>query len=555
MLLSKEREVLETISIVKDLLKNCGFNLNLENVINPIKNIWSVHLKDTESQFYTNGKGSTKENAIASAYCEFLERLGTGYFFSDYAIDGLFDNNKWIYSPDEVKVKKSKEFKENILNKKLWSFYDPENLLDYEQLIDSGCCNPEVLITLPFNNSFDNSDTLFPIELLRNLYASNGLSAGNSETETLTQGLSECIERGVKNYIIQECLSLPNISDSYIESLGFLEIKEEIESYGYPLLIKDASLDGRFPVICALLINQNEGTVLSSFGCHPNIKVAIERTLTELLQGRKINSISDFSPLVDNINQVADEANIESHFINSTGVFHFNIIKQIGEKSTLWSYDNQLSDLDYLKLILKKEGYSYYYRAYNIGEMWVSQSIIPKLSEIYPIEDLEYDNKNRSGVVRSFLKNNSLSKTELKSCIKWFNECYIPGSAVILDYLGISCSSNNSLSNLQMDELELCVYIQSNNKKELHNLLSQMDLTYIDKTRIGYWRCLLAKLNKFDEVTLENLYGKENLLNVDKTLKGSIPKDILPDFGLTFNNIQQHKEFSNVYHKYIKLRD
>ena len=127
-ILGKERDVTKTIKIVKDILKKIGFNLEEKELLNPIENIWSVNLKDKDSQFYTNGKGSTKENCLASAYCEFLERLGSGFFFNDYAIDGIYDKNKWIFSPDENYTSDKDCFKESILTDRLWDFYDPENI-------------------------------------------------------------------------------------------------------------------------------------------------------------------------------------------------------------------------------------------------------------------------------------------------------------------------------------------------------------------------------------------------------------------------------------------
>jgi len=550
-ILGKYRDVLETITIVKGLLKSAGFDLEEKELIHQVENIWSVNLQDKDSPFYTNGKGSTKENCLASAYCEFLERLGTGFFFFDYALDHLSEEG-WLYSPDEVRVPNDNNYKNSLLNKKLWKFYDPNNVLESNAFLDSGLCNKESIISLPFTHN-KGGVVNFPVELLRNIYASNGLSAGNSEVETLVQGVSEAIERGVKNYIISEGLSLPDIDRNYLVENDFIDTINEIESFGFSVKVKDASLKGRFPVICVLLINLENGSVLSSFGSHPIVNVAIDRSLTELLQGRKLESFEGFSSLSNNYDQVADEANLESHFINSSGILHYNIVKPINEEFTLWQYDKNTSDLDFLNSVLKKEGYEYFYRTKQIGDMWVSQTIIPHLSEIYPVEDLEYEYKNSVGYIRSFLKRD-LDNDILLENIEWFNCSYISGDTRIVEYLGISTDEEHILHSLLADEVELLLYIQQKNVDKIKYILNyQIDLSLVDKRRLGFWSGLNLAILDNDFDTLSVLYTKEIIKDIEMAINGVIPRRLFPLILDDYSDLDKHKKISGVYKKYRKL--
>ena len=70
----------------------------------------------------------------------------------------------------------------------------------------------------------------------------------------------------------------------------------KLEEEGFPIYAFDASLGGKYPVICVVLLNPNNGTCFASFGAHPNFQVALERTVTELLQGRSLK-ISMYSHL------------------------------------------------------------------------------------------------------------------------------------------------------------------------------------------------------------------------------------------------------------------
>lgn len=545
----KIRDVIESINIVKDILKQVGVEVIESNILNPVNGVWSVHLKDKDSHFYTNGKGGTKENALASAYCEFLERLGTGFFFDDFALTGV-DETSWVYSPDEVKINCDKHYRKQCLNKDLWNFYDPKNSLDVLTFTDSGRDHNRDIITYPFIRHSDNSTILFPLQILRNIYASNGLSAGNSREETLIQGVSECIERGVKNYIIREGLSLPTISDEYLKSLELLHIKTDVEAYGYKLIVKDASLQGRFPVTAAFLLNQETGEVLSSFGAHPDPYVAIERTMTELFQGRDMENLGEFSLLTDDYDQAADEANIESHFINSTGVFHLNILKESNEEMTLWSYEKGENGFNFLCNLLQKEEYELYYRAYPIGDMWVSQSIIPALSEIYPVEDLEYDNNNRCNVIKSFLRNFDLDKKTLKDVLNWFERSYLYGHDNIFDFVGILSDGYTILA----DEMELLALLKLKKRSAVKDILNGgFDFTLLRGKRRSFWLCLKMMLNNNPAEELSQIY--QGVYNpVCKVLDGVIPQDIFTECPKDFNNFTKHKNMLGLYGKYKKIR-
>ena len=91
----------------------------------------------------------------------------------------------------------------------------------------------------------------------------------------------------------------------------------ELEDKGFPVIVKDASLGGIFPVICVTLMNPKTGGVFASFGAHPNFQVALERSLTELLQGRSFDGLNDMPPATFNSLAVSEANNFVDHFIDS----------------------------------------------------------------------------------------------------------------------------------------------------------------------------------------------------------------------------------------------
>ena len=89
------------------------------------------------------------------------------------------------------------------------------------------------------------------------------MSAGNTLQEAQVQCLSEIFERAVKKEIIENEIALPDVPESVLAK--YPEIVEGIkalEEQGFPVLVKDASLGGQFPVMCVTLMNPKTGGVL-----------------------------------------------------------------------------------------------------------------------------------------------------------------------------------------------------------------------------------------------------------------------------------------------------
>ena len=121
-----------------------------------------------------------------------------------------YSDEKWTEITDENQDTLPNE----ILNASLRKFYTQHSSLTLKNLVDSQLSSyKRGVCSIPFTNARNGEVVYFPVNLLDNLYASNGMSAGNSDYEALVQGLSEIIERYVKNEIIKRGLALPLIPD------------------------------------------------------------------------------------------------------------------------------------------------------------------------------------------------------------------------------------------------------------------------------------------------------------------------------------------------------
>lgn len=329
----KDAALEDSIARFQQKLLDLGFQIEEASWLNPVPNVWSVHIRDKECALcFTNGKGATKKAALASALGEYFERLSTNYFFADFWLGETIANGPFVHYPNEkwFPLTEEDDVPEGLLDARLRAFYDPDNELTGSMLIDLQSGNEERGVCgLPFTRQSDNQIVYIPMNIIGNLYVSNGMSAGNTPNEARVQGLSEVFERHVKNRIIAESISLPEIPAEVMARYpAVVESIATLEAEGFPIFAYDGSLGGKYPVICVVLFNPTNGTCFASFGAHPDFGVALERTVTELLQGRGLKDLDVFTPPTFDDEEVAEHTNLETHFIDSSGLISWDLFKQ-----------------------------------------------------------------------------------------------------------------------------------------------------------------------------------------------------------------------------------
>jgi ribosomal protein S12 methylthiotransferase accessory factor len=394
----------DSINRLQNTLKTLGYSVEESSWLNPVKNVYSLHVTESSCKgLFTNGKGASRKATLASALGEFLERLSTNYFFSDYYLQPGVAEHHWLYYPNE------KQFSEtdiqHCLSPELWSVYTQNGEFGFDELVSFNDSDDAVR-AIPLINQSTGETVYFPMNLLSNLYASNGLSAGNTALEAKVQGLSEIFERWVKNKILRENICLPEIPDQVVAKYpAIVEAINSLKAAGIELSIRDASLGGKYPVINVTLFEQSSGRCFASFGAHPILEVALERTLTESLQGRHLNDLDGFQiPVFDEI-AVAEDENIENHFIDSSGLIHAKFIsKNYDYDFVEWNFsDTTESEWQALLTMVKEQGAEVYVANYNHCGFEACRIIVPGMSEIYPPTELLDNNQNEGRLLREAL--------------------------------------------------------------------------------------------------------------------------------------------------------
>lgn len=222
----------------------------------------------------SNGKGLSKELALASAYGEYIERLQC---FCQH-----FRFNRIGFFPPPPSLANNAV----MVSKQQLAATSPQIMKSFNHLFEQ---LPQQLSCIPFADLFGQRLVMMDPELLTSLLGSNGMCAGNSEEEALTQGISEIFERYVLAMLHEgkvEGLPTIQIEEGELAAPKLQYLLDELERREYRLIVKDASLGGVFPVV-AVIVENREGTKIGvDFGSDPDFQIAVQRCITELFQGK-----------------------------------------------------------------------------------------------------------------------------------------------------------------------------------------------------------------------------------------------------------------------------
>ncbi|WP_430443345.1 MAG: OsmC domain/YcaO domain-containing protein [Pseudomonas piscis] len=567
----KDLPLEQTIANMSAILADLGMKIEIASWRNIVPNVWSLHIRDAQSPMcFTNGKGSTKESALASALGEFIERLNCNFFYNDQFWGQEIANAEFVHYPDERWFQPGRKdaLPKEILDEYCLGIYNPDGELRGSHLYDTNSGNIERgICSLPFVRQSDGEVVYFPSNLIENLYLSNGMSAGNTLAEAQVQCLSEIFERAVKREILEGELALPDVPQEVLAKYpGILAGIQGLEEQGFPVLVKDASLGGEFPVMCVTLMNPRTGGVFASFGAHPSLEVALERSLTELLQGRSFEGLNDLPQPTFESQALMEPNNFVEHFIDSSGVVSWRFFSAKADFEFVeWDFSSQGADSNAEEAatlfgILEGLGKESYMAVYEHLGATACRILVPDYSEIYPVDDLIWDNTNKALFFREDILNlHSLDEDGLRDLVERLEQSELDDYTDITTLIGIEFDDNTAWGQLTILELKLLIQValgQFDPAKEL----VEMFLQYNDNTveRGLFYQAMNAVLEvQLDdeleladyEANLRRMFGNERMDAVIGSVQGSVRFHGLTPTSMQLEGLDRHLRLIDSYKK------
>ena len=570
-IVGKDLPLEQTIANMSGLLAGLGIKIEIASWRNIIPNVWSLHIRDAHSPMcFTNGKGATKEGALASALGEYIERLSCNHFYAGSFWGEDMANAAFVHYPNERWFQPGADnaLPAGILDDYCVGIYNPDGELRGAHLIDTNSGNVQRgICSLPFVRQSDGAVVYFPSNLIENLFASNGMSAGNTLAEAQVQCLSEIFERAVKRDILEGEIALPDVPHEVLAQYpSILAGIQGLEKQGFPVLVKDASLGGEYPVMCVTLMNPHTGGVFASFGAHPRLEVALERSLTELLQGRSFEGLNDLPQPTFISNAVTEPNNFVEHFIDSSGVVSWRFFSAKADfEFVQWDFSGHgenanTEEAATLLGILKDMGKEVYTAVYDQLGATACRILVPSYSEIYPVEDLIWDNTNKALLFRADILNvHQLDNVQLEALLERLHNNELDDHSDIATLIGIEFDDNTVWGQLTVLELKLLIHLALQHTEATHELVGAF-LQYNDNTvaRKLFYQALNVVLEVLldDELELvdymvnfRRMFGNPQMDAVMGSVNGTVRFFGLTPTGMHLDGLDRHQRHIDSFKK------
>ncbi len=276
--IDKARRPEETVALVKERLKRVGKKIlsramRIDSgrlgipVYLSICGEDAVRVIGAQKQM---GKGSTPEQAEASALMELVER----YSFFSYIQSQDFEIFEYLAVKDRALD----------VSSLLLSIHDTSTSLD-----DAiGALEKVPLRWVNAYNFTRKREQLIPIDWFYIINEYNGPAAGNTLEEAILQGLCEVVERHVGSVITHEQIETPTIDPDSVSYPAAVELLQKYKSVGVSLTLKDFSLNTGIPTVGVLAFDPatfpEKSEIVFTAGTTPDPSKSLCRALTEVAQ-------------------------------------------------------------------------------------------------------------------------------------------------------------------------------------------------------------------------------------------------------------------------------
>jgi ribosomal protein S12 methylthiotransferase accessory factor len=313
-------------------------------------------------------------------------------------------------------------------------------------------------------------------------------------------------------------------------------------------------------------MNPRTGGVFASFGAHPSLEIALERSLTELLQGRSLEGLNDLPPPTFASEAVTEPNNFVEHFIDSSGIVSWRFFSAKSDYEFVdWDFSSQgenanADEAATLFDILKSMGKEAYVAVYDQLGATACRILVPGYSEVYPVEDLVWDNTNKALLFRKDILNlSSLDDPSLEALLGRLENNELDEYGDIATLIGIEFDENTTWGQLTVLELKLLIQLALRRFDEALELVGAF-LQYNDNTveRKLFYQALntVLEIVLHEDLELEDyllnlrrMFGDERMEAVIGSVDGSVRFYGLTPTSMKLDGLDRHHRLIDSYRK------
>lgn len=273
----------------------------------PHRHLWSVKMEVENLRIGSNGKGPTREEAFASAYCELVERISIGMLcgvnLAPY---------RQLYGPAHRNIINVEQFR--YMDGYRWAHQDAlPNPVRVEDFLAGQRFTRGQLESLKMNSEFlrhwvpgysliYNREVQVPILFTKWISATNGIASGNTMEEAIVHACCEIYERDALIKYLRHMVpsQAKDVKPETINDERIQNILRWFKDNKINVAIKDIGY-GVYPVYAILTFNHNMeksqfGYNIIKSGSAFDTKDALLRCFTERMQGSTFEKEARLEP-------------------------------------------------------------------------------------------------------------------------------------------------------------------------------------------------------------------------------------------------------------------
>jgi ribosomal protein S12 methylthiotransferase accessory factor len=284
------------------------------------------------------------------------------------------------------------------------------------------------------------------------------------------------------------------------------------------------------------------------------------------MQGRSFEGLNDLPQPTFASNAVTEPNNFVEHFIDSSGVVSWRFFSAKADFDFVeWDFTAQGKDANAeeaatLLGILEEMGKEVYIAVYDQLGAVACRILVPGYSEIYPVEDLIWDNTNKSLLFRSDILNlHRLDDASLAVLLERLDTNELDEYSDIATLIGIEFDENTDWGQLTVLELKLLIHLALQQFEDAHDLVGAF-LQYNDNTveRRLFYQALNVVLEVLldDELELDDyvanfrrMFGNARMDAVLGSVDGSVRFHGLAPTSMKLEGLDRHHRLIDSYRK------
>ncbi|HNZ57629.1 MAG TPA: YcaO-like family protein, partial [Methylophilaceae bacterium] len=261
--------------------------------------------------------------------------------------------------------------------------------------------------------------------------------------------------------------------------------------------------------------------------------------------------------------EIADSQNLEIHFVDSSGVISWDFLRDTPDFAfTDWNFSTTTQeDYDWCVNTIHASGHDMYIADFTHLGVYACRIFVPGMSEIYPVEELDWENNTVGNLVRPFaLKLQNLKSVESAALLEILLDLDLAEELPVTTLIGLCADPNTTWADLRVGELKTLAALASGRIEEtLDGCAWLAQFNEITPYRASVYRCV-ANILQLDtelngsvhfEANLQLMYGQDVFQQAQQLISQQAQY-----FGL--NNLGDNMEGSHMHQKlltaYEKLR-